>query len=552
MSPNRPHGTSWIWPATLVGRLGALLVALIVVATGVASLLDYRQDRLLAMERARRELQAQVDLVAERLRREIHDRHRSVDLWPELEAAQELAVDDLDRRLSASLLQLATSFGTGDMALGIGPEGTVLAASDASFIGMELAGSAYLLRLESVAPPSGEMTGLPLGPSAVTVFLLPDGRDEGLPANGAPEDGRETLSFSHRVTGRADARPLGWIVLLTPWRELVESLAGDLRWGLAIQARERSWYMGDSVQGLEGPGVTATQTLGGERITLGDLRRLTHTATAMDPDHPGSFQDISGAAPQEVRVLASALSGMVDRLERSRKELAQRESLAAVGVLAAGLAHEIRTPLSVLKASAEMLERFGTASEREQELITFVQEEVARLARLVDDLLLFARPRPPELAAVELEEVLRRTVRSLEGEAAEKQISLDTDPVPVRVRADAEQLYQVGLNLLGNAISISDPGTRVRLSTRCEEGMGWLTVEDTGPGIAPEVLERIWDPLFTTRSSGTGLGLAVVKRIVQEHGGLIRVESKVGEGARFTVGIPTLAEDGKNQTGNRT
>jgi len=220
VSPNRPHGTSWIWPATLVGRLGALLVTLIVVATGVAYLWDYRRDRDLAMERARRELQAQVDLVAERLRREIHDRHRSVDLWPELEAAQELAVDDLDRRLSASLLQLATSFGTGDMALGIGPEGTVLAASDASFIGMELAGSAYLLRLESVAPPSGEMTGLPLGPSAVTVFLLPDGREEGLPANGAPEDGRETLSFSHRVTGRADARPLGWIVLLTPWREL--------------------------------------------------------------------------------------------------------------------------------------------------------------------------------------------------------------------------------------------------------------------------------------------------------------------------------------------
>lgn len=598
MSPNRPHGTSWIWPATLVGRLGALLVALIVVATGVAYLLDYRQNRLLAMERARRELQAQVDLVAERLRREIHDRHRSVDLWPELEAAQDLAVDDLDRRLSASLLQLATSFGTGDMALGIGPEGTVLAASDASFIGMELAGSPYLLRLESVAPPSEEVTGLPLGPSAVTVFLLPDGREEGLPASGAPEDDRETLSFSHRVTGRADARPLGWIVLLTPWRELVESLAGDLRWGLAIQARERSWYTGDSVQGLEGPLVTATQTLGGDlpeplelslrrpvsavlaplrgvgirlagraalfllvlvpplllllRITLGDLRRLTHTATAMDPDHPGSFQEISGAAPQEVRVLASALSGMVDRLERSRKELAQRESLAAVGVLAAGLAHEIRTPLSVLKASAEMLERFGTASEREQELITFVQEEVARLARLVDDLLLFARPRPPELAAVELDEVLRRTVRSLAGEAAEKQISLDTDPVPVRVRGDAEQLYQVGLNLLGNAISISDPGTRVRLSTRCEEGMGWLTVEDTGPGIAPEVLERIWDPLFTTRSSGTGLGLAVVKRIVQEHGGLIRVESKVGEGARFTVGIPTLVEDGMNQTGNRT
>ncbi len=598
MNTNRRHPTSWIWPTTLVGRLGTLLVALIVAATGVASLLDYRRDRLLAMERARRELQAQTDLVTERLRREIQDRHRSVDLWPELEAAQDLAVDDLDRRLSASLLQLATSFGTGDVALGIGAGGTVLAASDAALIGRGLGGSPYLQRLESVGPPAGESTELPLNESAVTVFLLPDGEAEGLPVVGPPAEDQPVLAFSHRVTARADGRPLGWIVLLTPWRELVETLAGDLRWDLVIQGPAgRSWYAGDSIRGQGGPWVTTFRRLGDDvpeplevslrrpisavlaplrgagvrlaglaglfllvvvppllfllRIALADLRRLTRTARTMDPEHPGSFQEISGGAPQEVRVLASALSGMLDRLEKSRKELAQRESLAAVGVLAAGLAHEIRTPLSVLRASAEMLERFGTASEREQELVTFVQEEVARLARLVDDLLLFARPRPPEPGPVELHAVLDRTVRALGGEAKEKEITLDVDAVPVRVRGDGEQLYQVGLNLLGNAISVSEPRTRIRLSTREAEGMGWFDVRDEGPGIDAENLERIWEPLFTTRTSGTGLGLAVVKRIVEEHGGAVRVESEPGKGAHFEIGIPLLhEEDGETEGKN--
>jgi signal transduction histidine kinase len=196
-----------------------------------------------------------------------------------------------------------------------------------------------------------------------------------------------------------------------------------------------------------------------------------------------------------------------------------------------------------------MLERDGTTTDREQELITFIQEEVARLARLVEDLLLFARPRPPELGPVELGQVLTRTTRALAGEAAEREITVDTDASPVRVRGDAEQLYQVGLNLLGNALSVSGPGTRVRLSTRQDEGMGWLTVKDEGPGIAPGIMERIWDPLFTTRTSGTGLGLAVVKRIVQEHHGLIRVDSRPGEGARFTVGIPLLEEGSEHPKG---
>ncbi len=587
MDETRDHGTSWIRPSTLMGRLGALLVALIVAATAVASVLDYRQDRDLAIERARRELQAQTDLVAERLGMEVHDRHRAMDLWPELEAAQELAVDDLDRRLSASLLQLTSSFGTHDLALGLGPQGTTLASSDARLIGENLGQSRFFTRLDSILPIS--LRG-PTQDSALTVVdvtLFPNRAEEGLPISDGADPSAPVVAFSHMVTSWGDGRPLGWIVLLTPWATLVDSSARDLGSGLLIREGSITWYEGDSIRGRAGPWVSASRPLGSEipgamtvslrlpvsvvleplhgaivrlvglaalfllavvpplllllSATLKELRHLTQTATAMDPDSPGSFGGVSDAAPHEVRILASALSGMMDRLNLSRRELARRESLAAVGVLAAGLAHEIRTPLSVLRASAEMLDRDPNADTREHELVSFIQEEVGRLARLVDDLLLFARPRAPELDEVALDELLMKTVRALSSQAKEEGVSLEVDPTPVKVLGDAEQLYQVGLNLLGNALHVSDSGGVIRLSTREEEGMGWLTVDDEGPGIDADDLERIWDPLFTTRTSGTGLGLAVVKRIVEEHKGRIRVDSTPGEGARFSVGFPLLS-----------
>jgi len=594
----------------LLGRLGILLVALIVGATAVATVWDYSQYRNLAIDRAQRELRAQNDLVVERLRREIHDRYRAVDLWPELEAAQDLSVDDLDRRLSASLLQLASSFGPSDLALGIGAGGIVLSASDAGFIDLDLNGSPFLFRLDhlltsptdsggpgpdpsptgSRSPGTGEVPSSPS--STVAVQLLRSRREEGLPPlNPDLEDG-SVLTFSHRVTSRVDGHPLGWIVLLTSWRPFVDSMAQELGPELLVEGPDGPWYEGDSIRNQTGAWVQAVETLGGDipepltvslrtptatvlaslkgamfriaalaalvllavvpplllllRAALKDLRHLSRTATAMDPESPGSFEGISHGAPHEVRVLASSLSGMVDRLERSRKELARRESLAAVGVLAAGLAHEIRTPLSVLRASAEMLERGDGPGPREEELISFIQEEVARLARLVDDLLIFARPRLPELSPVDLREVGFRTERALASEASDGKILLETHLDPVHVMGDAEQLYQVGLNLVGNALHVSDPGSSIRISTHIDSGFGWLTVEDQGRGIDPEHLEKIWDPLFTTRSSGTGLGLAVVKRIVEAHRGQIHVENRPGAGAVFTVGIPEAGEDSRD------
>lgn len=257
MDSRGPHRTFRIWPTTLVGRLGLSLVALIVGATAIASFLDYRRDRVLATERAQAELQVQAELVAERLRQEIQDRRRAVDLWPELEAAQDLAVDDLDRRLSASLLQLSSSFGPGDQALGISPNGTVLAASDAALIGSSLAGSPFLAHLDSLLAEAAQADA-----TSAEVALLPDGRRVGLPPLDPEDPGAHLLAFSQPVVARAGGRPLGWIVLLSAWPDLVRASARDLGASLLISGPTRSWYEGDSLRGREGPWVEAGRALG--------------------------------------------------------------------------------------------------------------------------------------------------------------------------------------------------------------------------------------------------------------------------------------------------
>ena len=242
-------------------------------------------------------------------------------------------------------------------------------------------------------------------------------------------------------------------------------------------------------------------------------------------------------APREVHVLAGALQEMVERLERSRHELARQESLASVGAMAAVLAHEIRTPLAVLRGSADMLQKRLADDARGRELVALLQEETDRLSRLASDLLVFARPRPPERAPADLADVAARAASMLVDRYRGADVRLEVATLPAPVRADADQLGQAALNLLGNALEVSRTGTRVRLETGAAAGLAWLRVADEGPGIPPENLERIWLPFFTTRRGGTGLGLPIVRQIVEAHGGRAEVETSPA-GTRISLVLP--------------
>jgi signal transduction histidine kinase len=215
------------------------------------------------------------------------------------------------------------------------------------------------------------------------------------------------------------------------------------------------------------------------------------------------------------------------------------EKLAALGRLSAGLAHELRNPLNTLSVlTYAMLEQAGQGDVPLSDL-EVVQSEIRRLNLLVDQFLDFARPRRPRFQRQRLEEVLEETLLLVGPEAGKKKIRLErlwqrTPPV----WADGDQLKQVFLNLMLNAVQAMDAGGRLRSSTRLAAGGVVVEIEDTGPGIAPEVLDRLFEPFVTTRAGGTGLGLPISLRIIEGHSGELRMESKAGTGATAIVWLP--------------
>jgi two-component system sensor histidine kinase PilS (NtrC family) len=230
-------------------------------------------------------------------------------------------------------------------------------------------------------------------------------------------------------------------------------------------------------------------------------------------------------------------------LRRAEDELRRADRLAALGTLAAQLAHEIRNPLAAMRGSAQMLAQDGAEDPGVSRLTTILLRESDRLSRLVEEFLRFARPPKPVSRAVELELLVRETMEMLQTDPLTQGVELELDLRPVVATLDPDQLRQVLLNLARNAFEAAGPGGRVRVSLKGEEGMARLCVWDSAGAIPESHLGRIFEPFFTTRSGGTGLGLATAYSIVRAHEGRLQVTSSPQAGTEFTVELPLAAEE---------
>jgi len=225
--------------------------------------------------------------------------------------------------------------------------------------------------------------------------------------------------------------------------------------------------------------------------------------------------------------------------------LERSEKLASLGVLASGVAHEIRNPLTAIKARLYTHQKALPAGTPGHEDCDFIGEEITRLERIVRDFLDFARPSEPHFATVSPEALLREVQELLAPELRKSAVALALGDVDASaITADAHQIKQVLINLVRNAAeSITGSGKvtlRARESRLAPDGRRAvaLEVEDTGGGIPPEVEKRLFDPFFTTKPSGTGLGLSIAARIIEKHGGALEFETHAGRGTTFRVILP--------------
>ena len=549
-----------------------LLIAFSVVALPPAALmmlLAFWQTESIVRSEIQANLVAQADGVSAKLRQMLFERAQNAITWSELEVMQDVAVDDVDKRLSTFLSDSQRRYADSYRALHVvDPEGVMVASSDARRIG---------------APyPAGERC-------AAGIFALA----LCLPAD-APTDPHATLSIGLR--SRFDDALLGRLLLVIDWSSVtgvLDAASGEHRAaavygpdGVRI-ASSRGWrtMAGDgaaqyltgsaAAEPVAGLAETAWRTriqqsrdsalapirrmafaFAGLLVLAGILIVLVATLVSARVARPlVGLSDYARAlgqggagrppalerAPSEVDALRDALARMVGDLESQRQKLVLAAKLAAVGEFAAVMAHEIRTPLGILRSSAQTIDS-DALDEQSRELVGFILSETERLTRLVNALLDSTRTRAPQVVAQDIEVLVERGMAMVGGQAREKDVALRfergaADPV---VEVDGEQMLQVLLNLLLNAIQILPRGGSIALSTRDDADSLRLRVHDDGPGIPEAEHEQVFEPFVHRREGGLGIGLAVVREITRAHGGDVRV-IPTRSGACFEVRLPRSA-----------
>lgn len=251
-----------------------------------------------------------------------------------------------------------------------------------------------------------------------------------------------------------------------------------------------------------------------------------------------------GGLTASTLVFNRALERQVDRktkeLLESQERLVHSERFAAVGEAAAYVSHEIKNPLMVIGGLAHQVERRVADDPSCQEKLRIIQREVKRLESFLGELRDFLRPVPPNKQETDLNQVIQEVLTMMAEATQEKGVNLveRLEGRLPQIAADPNQLKQVLLNLLKNALEASEKNGRIILATGVRDGQVWFSVQDTGKGMTTEVLEKIFHPFFTTKDKGTGLGLAVIHKIITDHHGTITVDSTSGGGSTFTIRLP--------------
>ncbi len=230
-------------------------------------------------------------------------------------------------------------------------------------------------------------------------------------------------------------------------------------------------------------------------------------------------------------------------------QLHHAERLAALGQMVASVSHEIKNPLGIIRSTAELLSEKLSSNEVQSKLSNIIVEEAGRLNDVVTEFLDFARPQEPHFQDCRLDEIIQRNLAFLKSELDKRDIVVNNgnlDDKPFAIEADPDQLYRAFLNIFINAIQSIRDGGEVSVEVKEEEALYRIEILDTGVGISPENLGKIFNPFFTTKDKGSGLGLAIVRKIIEVHKGKVWIESEEGVGTRVFVALPRRQKRGES------
>ena len=254
-----------------------------------------------------------------------------------------------------------------------------------------------------------------------------------------------------------------------------------------------------------------------------------------------AYSEVTDKLQQSHERLEATVLRLREELSEKNRLLERRNRLAALGEMAAGMAHEIRNPLGGIQLDASLLAKDVADRPDSAQLVGKIKAGVKRLEALVGQVLNFTRDTRIDRQATDLADVIDQAMELAAGEFAERGVRCDREIArPLMIEIDERLMGQAILNLLLNAAQATGSGGRVMIRGEARDGDVMLSIDDDGPGIAADVMEKIFNPFFSTKDTGTGLGLAIVHRIIEAHEGSIRVSNRTEGGARFEIRLGSV------------
>ena len=524
----------------------------------LVSFLSFYQAKTALKKEITRDLQTLSQTVANSVSRMMFERTQNVASWSQLAIMQELQIDDIDKRLSTFLRELQTSYGDVYQTIYVvNMQNKVIASSNSSQLNQQITmlkpwfkievsdkkitfsiiqNNVLAISQEVIEPNSNLVIGRLVAEfnwqqiqsllnSAVkkpsNVALL---NDQG---NALAASANWNAKAGHEMHAQSD---FSILPSAPKWQVRVEKLHS-----LAVEPVHRLGYIFLALLASTLLFAAFLVTPIAQAITQ-PLAKLTLFVRSFKQEQ---LAETPKTGPPEVQELAFAFEDMMQDLAKTQANLTRAAKLAVVGEMAAAMSHEVRTPLGILRSSADLLLREPKLSQDGKEVLGFIISETERLNRLVSTLIDSARPRLPQFVAVNLADLISKNASMLRGQAEQKNIALNLDlSQSVTAEIDHDQITQVMMNIVLNAIQILPVGGQIFIRLHQQQDAAMIEVADNGPGISDANQAHIFEPFFTQRAGGVGLGLAVVRQIVQAHGGDIRYSSSQFGGAQFTIALP--------------